>query len=64
MDEAQERREQIWGVFKALHDEPALARDEGTLRAPGGWCAPSSVIYGGAGFYGPEVIIPLGQVIP
>lgn len=43
-DEDTKRREDIWGVFKAMHDGDHLKAQQ--ILADGGWCAPSSTIYG------------------
>ena len=45
MDGIKQRREDAWAALKQMHDD--LTRQEvPELIAAGGWCAPSSVIYG------------------
>ena len=66
MDDAQKLREAAWATLKQMHDDLDKPK-EPVLYAAGGWCSPSSVMYGPAwqvGAYGPEVVIPLGQVSP
>ena len=66
MDDQQQRREDAWAVMKQMHEDMSKPK-EPTLYAAGGWCAPSSVIYGpswqpGAyvvGEAGPEFVIPV-----
>lgn len=60
MSDEQQRREDAWAVMKQMHDDLSKPAE---LRAAGGWCAPSSVIYPMVvGEFGPELVIPRGGI--
>lgn len=63
MDDQQKLREAAWATLKQMHEDLSKPK-EPELRAAGGWCAPSSALYGHLGTLGPEAVIPLGRVAP